>query len=201
MDINLKNLNQAIVVELREIDDLPQPKDVEFFIEPAYDVYENNKDGKRWSARYSNKKEVDEYFKSLILDKVYPLMLSEPLSRHEYPFSLDFMRKNTNVGAMLLRDEIGWFQPTHNDNRSYIMAGAVHLQDSFGGGTHIYGVEGSNATLKPKPIYQAPSESNTGAFWLNTNHAWHSIGPTPSERFFYLVHVTWKMSTMIEYAT
>jgi hypothetical protein len=193
MDTKILYLDGALVVEFNDLTELPRPKDVEFFIEPAYDLPDFNKNGKRWTGKCTNYNEIHDYFKWLILEQAYPNMFDRWEIKEEYPFTLDFLRKNSNVAVTLLKDEAGWQQPIHNDNRSYIMAGAFHLEDSIGGGTSIYGSKGDNKEIKPEVLYQAPSNKNSGAAWLNTYHAWHSIGPCPADRLFYLLHVRWNI--------
>jgi len=188
MKFRTLNLNKAIVVEFEEIT-LPEPKHLGFINKPAYS---NQYEGKRHTAVLENQNQVNKFFTDLFFEVVYPELLQEPTVRDEYPFNLSFMKDNTFIGADFVKDDIGWEQPYHFDNRSYIMAGSFHLHDSLPNGTQIYG---ERKDYFQGSIYQTPSRKNSGGFWLNNMFSGHAVNKVvDTHRLFYLVHVLWKLN-------
>jgi len=188
MKMDFLHINKALLIEFNEIE-LPTP-DIQEFVYNS--VYKNeNASGKRYNGYYKNKNEVNKYFENLIRRQVFPKIISEPSFRADYPFSLEFLIRNTLIGASLHKDELGWFQDFHIDNRTYVMAGAFHLQDSPGNGTLFYG---ENKTRDDMPVHCTPSMKNSGALWINNSYGAHSVDIVKNtERIFYLVHVLWNL--------
>jgi hypothetical protein len=181
-------LNKALVVEFSEIE-LPKPDIIEMYYNPIYDIQYAT--GKRYMHRLNNRSEIDTFFTLLCWDTVYPALVSTPTFRNEYPFNVEFLKKNTKVGVELIRDQIGYAQGFHFDNRGYVLAGSFHLKDSPLNGTRIYGETHED---RPTPIFATPSLENTGAFWVNNMFSGHSVDPVKdTDRFFYLVHVLWNL--------
>lgn len=189
MELKVLEIDKAIVIELYDLD-IPRPEIIEWTKDSQYNLENwNSNIGDRITGKYANEQQVQNYFTNLINENVYPAIIDNKIFQDEFGSPpLTFMQNNSNFGASLLKDQVGWIQPPHNDSRTYIMAGVFYLEDTLNNGTDLYG--DINNT---EPIYKTTSKKNTAALWVNTVHSKHSIGPVTHERLFYLLNVRWKL--------
>lgn len=182
------SVDNAHILELYDLD-LPQPDVKSAYLDTAYRAFGMDEFGKRWSYELNNLSEIYLYFLNLTTKTIIPEIFKNKNSPMEYPWSADFIIKNCDVAISTSRDEIGWFQNSHIDNRSYIMTGIFHLQDSPNNGTAFHGSDRDNPIL-----HKLPSMKNTGGVWLNDINTWHSLPSVKdTERMIYMLHIRWNL--------
>jgi hypothetical protein len=90
---------------------------------------------------------------------------------------------NTKVNVAVFKDDIGWYQPLHDDPKVFFLSGVLHMQDCEQGTVFV---DKDNIE-----IYQAPTKKFSGAFWLNAHYGMHRVDTVTKERYGYLIVVPW----------
>jgi hypothetical protein len=174
------------IIEISDLTDLPIP------INPVYDTsngYNNvYADGGRERAyNWDNKEESIEYFTRLFKEDIIPKFYSNKLFTNDYgTVTCEQLLRNIDIAVGVVKDEPTWDQHVHEDCRTMICAGLIHLQDTDRG-TQFHG----NSTDKVR--YTAPSKKLSGSAWANMAHSFHSVGKGEKERYAYLISVMWKL--------
>ena len=188
--IDKPGLELSCIVDVSDLD-CPLPKDVVWGTAEFYDTKTGHT---RDNATYKNYSDVTAYFTKLIRNYVLPLVREKSLAfKKAYPYTLESLIENLDIGVTLHRDNIGWNQDAHEDPRMNVMAGTIHLQDSDGGGTLFHGNNIPNSSIPDATVFHtAPSQKFSGSFWFNTPNSYHSVPKVINERVIYLLHVRWK---------
>lgn len=128
--------------------------------------------------------ETQLWIDNLVKTKIYPLIFSHPCFRNTWPVLPKTMIDNTWIQINKFKDEIGWYQPLHEDPKVFLLSGIIHMQDCD---------QGTAFHDDYKEIrYTAPTKKLSGAFWANTQYSHHSVQTVTKERSGYLILAVWK---------
>jgi hypothetical protein len=166
------------VVECQQLN-LPIEKNIDLQIVDGY----TTPDGKH---RYLHSGGISDatvkYFRDIFYYKVTPLLFSHPNFFNTWPIVPRTVLEKTDITITVFKDEIGWYQPEHEDPKVFFCSGVIHLQDCEQGTTFVN---------SPDKIYTAPTQKGYGAFWLNSHVSKHHVPIVTKERMGYLLMIRW----------
>jgi hypothetical protein len=165
------------IVECHNLN-LPIPTNAEFSHNSGYDTTDGHK---RYVAKTFDHNDAKiSYFTDMMYNNVIPLLHSHERFNWSWPIKLETLLDNIIIKVSLVKDEIGFQQPKHEDPRTFVISGILHLQDCEQG------------TYFTDSQYTAPTKKFSGAFWSNSQRSYHLVPKVTSERLAYLVIVQWK---------
>lgn len=140
---------------------------------------------------YNRKKIVRKLF-PFIQEMAEKVLRMDPI-RYQKDQTTNFLKSDYRIGILLTKDNVGFSQPWHLDNRFIVLSGVINVKDNktqthfskknnhwLSGGTDFEGCD---------VFHKGRRRKFEGTCWLNTEITWHCVPKVAETRHIILFNV------------